>query len=231
MRALGAAVWIASVSGFCGLAYELLWTRGLLAAMTDDTTYAFTLHAHRVPRRARPGGRREPEAVGRFPRPGLASAGHGPDARRRDRALFAALLAAIQLPINRLSSSEGLGFWSGRVPLHLAVSLLVFAPAAAFLGELRDRRPPLRRARSHHGAKHRPAIRAQYPERDPGADSDHGLADPRPRCAVVARRPVPRPGGLGCVPRYASGRRRGKGWPRRVGRLSGWASWWRSPAA
>ena len=38
-----AALWIATVSGFCGLAYELLWTRGLLAAVTDDTTYAFTL--------------------------------------------------------------------------------------------------------------------------------------------------------------------------------------------
>ena len=34
---------IASVSGFCGMAYELLWSRGLLAAITDDTTYAFTL--------------------------------------------------------------------------------------------------------------------------------------------------------------------------------------------
>jgi len=37
------ALLIASVSGFCGLAYEVLWTRGLLAAITDDTTYAFTL--------------------------------------------------------------------------------------------------------------------------------------------------------------------------------------------
>ena len=38
-----AALLVATVSGFCGLAYELLWTRGLLAAITDDTTYAFTL--------------------------------------------------------------------------------------------------------------------------------------------------------------------------------------------
>ncbi len=37
------AIAIAMISGFCGLAYELLWTRGLLAAITDDTTYAFTL--------------------------------------------------------------------------------------------------------------------------------------------------------------------------------------------
>ena len=33
---------IASVSGFCGLAYEVLWTRGVLATITDGTTYAFT---------------------------------------------------------------------------------------------------------------------------------------------------------------------------------------------
>ena len=38
-----AALLVATVSGFCGLAYELLWSRGLLAAVTDDTTYAFTL--------------------------------------------------------------------------------------------------------------------------------------------------------------------------------------------
>src|SRR6202035_2877189 len=38
-----AALSITTMSGFCGLAYELLWTRGLLAAITDDTTYAFTL--------------------------------------------------------------------------------------------------------------------------------------------------------------------------------------------
>ncbi len=39
----GTALLVASVSGFCGLAYELLWTRGLLATVTDDTTYAFTM--------------------------------------------------------------------------------------------------------------------------------------------------------------------------------------------
>jgi spermidine synthase len=130
-----AAIWIASVSGFCGLAYELLWTRGLLAAMTDDTTYAFALmltaflagHALGAAIESR---RRSVSSRDR-------------DWRRLGQAQILAastalcslpLLAAIQLPINRLSFSEGLGFWSGRVPLHLAVSLFVFAPAAAFLG-------------------------------------------------------------------------------------------------
>src|SRR5262249_55995176 len=39
----GPALLIATASGFCGLAYEVLWTRGLMATVTDDTTYAFTM--------------------------------------------------------------------------------------------------------------------------------------------------------------------------------------------
>ena len=59
---------VATASGFCGLAYELLWTRGLLAAVTDDTTYAFTLmltaflagHAAGAAAAGRTGGERTP---------------------------------------------------------------------------------------------------------------------------------------------------------------------------
>ncbi len=39
----GLALAIVTVSGFCGLAYEMLWTRGLVVALVDSTTYAFTL--------------------------------------------------------------------------------------------------------------------------------------------------------------------------------------------
>ncbi len=37
-------------------------------------------------------------------------------------------------PINRVSFNEGMSFWGGRIPFHLAISLAVFAPSAAFLG-------------------------------------------------------------------------------------------------
>jgi spermidine synthase len=130
-----AALLIASVSGFCGLAYEVLWTRCLLAAITDDTTYAFTLMltaflaGHAL---------------------GAALAGRGGTYSRYDRlwqrlgraqvlAAATALLSVpflviVQVPVNSISFAEGMTFWGGRIPLHLAISLLVFGPAAAFLG-------------------------------------------------------------------------------------------------
>src|SRR5262249_14064836 len=44
------------------------------------------------------------------------------------------LLVLIRDPINRASFNEGMAFWGARIPFHLAISMAVFAPAAAFLG-------------------------------------------------------------------------------------------------
>jgi spermidine synthase len=126
----------ATLSGFCGLAYEVLWTRALLAAVTDDTTYAFTLMltaflaGHAL---------------------GAARAGRGVVATEDGRGtwwqlgsaqVLAALAAMASLPIlvlirdpiSRASFTEGMNFWGARVPFHLVISLVVFAPSAYFLG-------------------------------------------------------------------------------------------------
>ena len=145
--ARNAAVWIAAVSGFCGMAYELLWSRGLLAAITDDTTYAFTLmltaflagHALGAAAAGRVGGEKRERGGGAST--GTLSSDRG--WRRLGRyQLLAAVLALVSLPmlvvlrdpINQLTFAEAMSFWGGRIPLHLAISLAVFAPAAAFLG-------------------------------------------------------------------------------------------------
>jgi spermidine synthase len=133
--AAGAALLIAAVSGFCGLAYEVLWSRGLLAAITDDTTYAFTLMLTAF-------------LAGHALGAGVASrAGRGGSVRGDwDRLGTSQILAAacallslpllvlIHGPINRIPFVEGMSFWGGRIPFHLAISLAVFAPSAAFLG-------------------------------------------------------------------------------------------------
>jgi spermidine synthase len=129
------ALWIATISGFCGLAYELLWTRALLAALTDDTTYAFTLmltaflagHALGAGVAGRTGEDRTRRLEWR--RLGTAQA----------MAALTALLAvpflvAIHNPINKTSFVERMSFWGARIPFHLAISLAVLAPSAAFLG-------------------------------------------------------------------------------------------------
>ncbi|HKI18727.1 MAG TPA: fused MFS/spermidine synthase, partial [Isosphaeraceae bacterium] len=130
-----AALLFATVSGFCGLAYELLWTRGLLAAVTDDTTYAFTLMLT-----AFLAGHAGGAALASRTRSGQ-SPSH--DWRRLGTAQILAaltallslpLLVAIWEPINRVSFVEGMTFWGARIPFHLAISLAVFAPSAAFLG-------------------------------------------------------------------------------------------------
>ena len=130
-----AVLLIASASGFCGLAYELLWTRGLMAAVTDDTTYAFTLMlsaylaAHGGGRR-----RREPAGAPRSPGRSLAPARYGPDARGGEPLISIPLLVAIRDPINRAAFHEGMSFWGDRMPFHLVISLAVFAPSAFVLG-------------------------------------------------------------------------------------------------
>ncbi|MFI5455369.1 MAG: fused MFS/spermidine synthase [Isosphaerales bacterium] len=130
-----AALLIATVSGFCGLAYELLWTRGLLAAVTDDTTYAFTLmltaflagHALGAAIGSRTGG----DARSRLDWGRLGTA----QIMAAVTALLSLpLLVVIHDPINRASFMEGMTFWGARIPFHLAISLVVFAPSAAFLG-------------------------------------------------------------------------------------------------
>jgi len=129
------ALLIATVSGFCGLAYEVLWTRGLLAAVTDDTTYAFTLmltaflagHALGAAIGSRtgsdPGSRRD---WGRLGTAQILAA--------LTALLSLPLLVVIHEPINRVSFTEGMTFWGARIPFHLTISLVVFAPSAAFLG-------------------------------------------------------------------------------------------------
>ena len=41
---------------------------------------------------------------------------------------------AIRDPISKVSFVESMAFWGARIPFHLALSLVVFAPSAAFLG-------------------------------------------------------------------------------------------------
>ena len=118
------------------LAYELLWSRSLLAAVTDDTTYAFTLmltaflagSALGSAAAGRSGGDQSP----------------GRDWRRLGTAQMMAaacalvsvpLLVVIRDPISRESFTEGMTFWGTRILFHLMISLAVFAPSAFFLGK------------------------------------------------------------------------------------------------
>lgn len=134
-RGTRGALPIAVASGFCGLAYEVLWTRGLLAAMTDDTTYAFALMLTAF---------LAGHAMGAA---AAARAGLDASVDRSWRALgtaqiLAALFALVSLPflvvirdpINRVSFIEGMSFWGARIPFHLVISLAVFAPSAFCLG-------------------------------------------------------------------------------------------------
>jgi spermidine synthase len=133
-RAGGQAVLIATASGFCGLAYEVLWTRGLMATVTDDTTYAFSMMltaflAGHAAGAALAGRVREPRPGDDWRRLGVAQ-------------MLAALTALLSLPllvavrgsISGVAFTERMTFWGARVPFHLAISLAVFAPSAAFLG-------------------------------------------------------------------------------------------------
>ncbi len=129
------ALWIAAASGFCGLAYEVLWARGLLAAVTDDTTYAFTLmltaflagHALGAGAMGRADGDARPERIWR-------NLGTAQMLAAAAALLSLPLLVAIHAPINRVAFVEGMSFWGARVPFHQLLSLAVFAPSAAFLG-------------------------------------------------------------------------------------------------
>jgi spermidine synthase len=131
----GGALPIAFVSGFCGLAYEVLWTRSLLAAITDDTTYAFTLmltaflagHALGAAAAGRRGSEVRPERD--WERLGTAQV-----LAALTALLTLPLLVAIRDPISKATFVEGMSFWGARVPFHLAISLAVFAPSAFFLG-------------------------------------------------------------------------------------------------
>jgi spermidine synthase len=126
-----AALGLAVLSGFCGLAYEVLWTRGLLATMTDDTTYAFTLmltaflagHALGAGWAGQSSHERDWQGLGAAQMLAALTA-----------LLSFPLLVLIRDPINRASFVEGMSFWQARVPFHLAISLAVLAPSAFFLG-------------------------------------------------------------------------------------------------
>ena len=180
MAPLGfAALSIATYSGFCGLAYELLWTRGLLAAITDDTTYAFTLmlaaflagHAAGAALAVRTGS--DPRPRHDWQRLGTAQI-----LAALTALLSLPLLVAVRDPISSVSFVEGMSFWGARIPFHLAISLARFCPLGRLSGsELRAGRAPLCRCRAARGSKHRPALRPQYAGGDPGRNRDHALAD------------------------------------------------------
>jgi spermidine synthase len=126
---------IAAASGFCGLAYEVLWARGLLAAITDDTTYAFTLMltaflaGHALG--AALAGRRSRDAL---PDRISRSLGIAQILAAATALLSLPLLVLAHVPINQVPFVEGMSFWGARIPFHQLLSLAVFAPAAAFLG-------------------------------------------------------------------------------------------------
>jgi hypothetical protein len=134
-RAGNAVLSIAMFSGFCGLAYELLWTRAILAAVIDDSTCAFTMMLTAF-------------MAGHAAGSAIASVGTRDQSPRRDWArlgtaqILAALtalfsvpfLVAIRDPISKVSLMEGMAFWGARIPFHLAMGLAVLAPSAAVLG-------------------------------------------------------------------------------------------------
>jgi spermidine synthase len=131
------ALGIATLSGFCGLAYEVLWTRGLQATVTDDTTYAFALmltaflagHAlgAAVAGRHGRGLRADPSRLGH-------ALGTSQVLAAASALLAIPLLVVIRDPISKAAFTEGMSFWSARIPFHLGISLAVFAPSAFFLG-------------------------------------------------------------------------------------------------
>jgi spermidine synthase len=131
----GAVLAVAAASGFCGLAYEVLWTRGLLATVTDDTTYAFTmmlaafLAGHALGAALAGRTRGELTQADDWRRLGTAQA-----LAALTALLSVPLLVAIRGPISLASFNDGMDFWGARIPFHLAISLAVFAPSAAFLG-------------------------------------------------------------------------------------------------
>lgn len=132
------ALAVATASGYCGLSYEVVWTRAILATLTESTTFAFTLmlsvflagHAFGSWLAVSRGRRRGPQCEPRdWPRLGLAQA-------------VAGLLALLSLPL--LVAGQGLmdlvlvgprsTFWGLMVPFHLGVCLFVVAPTATLLG-------------------------------------------------------------------------------------------------
>jgi spermidine synthase len=130
-----AALAVAAASGFCGLAYEVLWTRGLLATVTDDTTYAFTMMLTAFLAGHASGAALAGHTKGE---PGQADdwwrLGRSQLLAALTALLSVPLLVAIRGPISLASFGEGMDFWGARIPFHLAISLAVFAPSAAFLG-------------------------------------------------------------------------------------------------
>ena len=128
------AMLIAGLSGFCGLAYEVLWTRGLLATLTESTTYAFTLmltvfllgHAmgSGLASRAVDDGR-----GGGWRRLGLSQVMAG-----LTSLLTLPLLVMAQGPIEWVRTTPTSTFWTMIVPFQLALCLAVMLIPAGFLG-------------------------------------------------------------------------------------------------
>ncbi|MDR3638524.1 MAG: fused MFS/spermidine synthase [Isosphaeraceae bacterium] len=128
---------IAALSGFCGLAYEVLWTRGLLAALTESTTYAFTLMltvflAGHAAGSALGSRMRAPSAAERAREwrwLGLAQVWAGVTAM-----FTLPLLVLAQGPLDWVWITTSSTFWGTIVPFHLGVCVLILFVPAAFLG-------------------------------------------------------------------------------------------------
>ena len=136
-RQAGLVLAVASLSGFCGLAYELLWTRGLLTALTESTTYAFTLMLTVFL-----GGHAAGSAWANHTR-GAGRLGAARDWRRLGLAQVCAgltamltlpLLVLAQEPLEVIRITDRSTFWSNVFPFHLGVCLMVVFVPAAFLG-------------------------------------------------------------------------------------------------
>ena len=191
----GAALAVATFSGFCGLAYELLWSRSLLAAITDDTTYAFTLMltaflaGHALG--SCPGG---PNGTGSAAGPDLATARYRPDARGRDGPPLAPVAGRAPRPDQSPVVRGGDELLGGSDPVPPGDQPGRLRGGGFPGGELRHGCPPLRRPWAAGGCEHRPALWTQYPGGDRRRHHHHGLADPGPgrkgrSCGWPSRRP------------------------------------------
>ncbi|MDX2037519.1 MAG: fused MFS/spermidine synthase [Isosphaeraceae bacterium] len=126
---------IAGFTGYCGLAFEVLWTRGLLVALVDNTTYAFSmmLSAFLLGHALGSGwfgGRR---ATARDHDPGARLAWVLAAAGIAALASFPILIATSEV-VSRVAYGPDVTFWGRRIPIQFALCTAVIGPTAALLG-------------------------------------------------------------------------------------------------
>ena len=168
-----AVLLIAMVSGACGLAYEVLWTRALLAAVTDDTTYAFTLmltaflagHAIGAAVATRTGRNQRPHRR-------LAYPGNRPDPGGLDCALVDALPGGHSRPDQQCPVRGKHGILGRSHPVPSGHQPRRVRPLGRLSGsELHPRRSPLHSNRTTGRSKHRPPLWPQHLWGDRGGGS------------------------------------------------------------